>query len=264
MLPFLAHFTFFGAKLAIPTYGALLATAFFLGYRLCMHYSHLANDRPEVLDQLFVWVLGAALVGARLFHVFFEGFSYYRLHPLDVFFVWRGGYTFYGAMMGALVSMILFSRYARVSFRHYADMATPATALGLGIGRIGCFAAGCCWGKPTHVPWAVTYSHVDSFCPWRGVPLHPTQLYESAGAFVLALFLHWFWRRRQYEGQVLFVGLVGYAVLRILVEIFRGDDYRGLFFGGLLSYSQALSLFFLALGFVGLLLVPHRPLSHRS
>ena len=102
--------------------------------------------------------------------------------------------------------------------------------------------AGCCWGSPTDLPWGVTYTHPDAFTAVKHVALHPAQLYEAFGAFLLFGYLLWRFRKRQYLGQITFHGLIGYSIVRFLAELFRGDDYRGYLFGGFISYSQFISL----------------------
>jgi phosphatidylglycerol:prolipoprotein diacylglycerol transferase len=118
--------------------------------------------------------------------------------------------------------------------------------------------AGCCWGRPTDVPWAVTFSHPNTFATLRNVPLHPTQLYEAAGALAIFGYLQWRWKDRKYVGQIFFHSLVLYAVLRFIIELYRGDEYRGYVFNNLISYSQLVSLVILPFAIAGIVLYSRR------
>ena len=126
-----------------------------------------------------------------------------------------------------------------------ADAAAPAIALGQSIGRLGCFAAGCDYGKSTDLPWAVTftseYAHRFVGVP-IGIPLHPSQIYESMVTFGLFLFLLWTYQRRRFTGQIFCIYLFLYGVTRFGLEFFRGDADRGFVLNGLFSTSQFISL----------------------
>jgi phosphatidylglycerol:prolipoprotein diacylglycerol transferase len=121
-----------------------------------------------------------------------------------------------------------------------ADLFAPSVALGLSFARIGCFMAGCCYGKETVLPWAVTFTHPQSLAR-LGVRLHPTQLYEAAGCLALFLFLTWMEKKKSYEGEIFWLFLLVYSLLRFLIEFFR-DDPRGFLFGTFLSTSQAIGV----------------------
>ncbi len=126
-----------------------------------------------------------------------------------------------------------------------ADLCGPAIALGQAIGRIGCFMAGDDYGSPTHLPWAVTFTHPDAAeiggAP-LGVPLHPVQLYESLICLAIFFFLVWMTRRKRFDGQIILLYSGLYAVARFLLEFVRGDADRGFLLGGLLSTSQFIAL----------------------
>jgi phosphatidylglycerol:prolipoprotein diacylglycerol transferase len=173
----------------------------------------------------------------------------YRANPLHLVsldFVRSGG-VFYGGFIGAvLVGYILIRRYG-LSWWKTADAFAPGIALGQAIGRQGCFAAGCCWGKPTTLPWGVEFTeagHEVTGVP-LGVHLHPTQLYESFAAFALFLFLIWLHRRKRFNGQVILIYGVLYGLIRFSIEFVRDDprgDIAGLTTLTGLSTSQLISL----------------------
>lgn len=252
MYPFLFRLDVFGLSIHPPTYGILLALAFSAAYIEGMRQAFRVGEKPKHIENLFLVVVICSIFGSRLFHVLFEEFSYYASHPLKIFAVWEGGYTLYGAMIAAFSGLVIYCKRHKLNFRQFSDIAAPSTALGIFIGRLGCFAAGCCWGRPTNGAFGVVFSHPESFAGVKGVPLHPAQLYESIGALLLYIFLIWRFRHRKYKGQITFEGLIIYSTLRFVVEFFRGDDYRGYAFGGSLSYGQVVSLIILPLALGGI------------
>lgn len=252
MHPFLFDWVVNGHHLRPPTYGVLLALSFSLGYFMALRRAVVLGENPKHIENLFLLCLLGSLVGGRGFHVLFEEFAYYAQNPGKIFAVWEGGYTFYGSVLGAIGAMSLYCLHKKFDFLQALDICSEATAIGLFTGRLGCFFAGCCWGRPTSLPWGVTFSNPESFASLHNLPLHPTQLYESFGA--VFIFLYTFWRnsRRSYTGQTFFHSISLYAFLRFTVEFFRGDDYRGYVFGGLLSYAQFVSLVLLPLALLGM------------
>jgi phosphatidylglycerol:prolipoprotein diacylglycerol transferase len=134
-----------------------------------------------------------------------------------------------------------------------ADLSAPGIALGQAIGRLGCLSAGCCYGSPSHLPWAVTFTDryaYDNVGVPLNTPLHPTQLYESIATFVLFIYLMWRLSRKHFTGQIILEYLILYASLRFVIEFFRDDD-RGFVLRGLLSTSQFIGVLTI-LGAVGL------------
>ena len=155
-------------------------------------------------------------------------------------------------MLSCIAAIFCYCRWKQISFLGFIDIASEATALGIGIGRIGCFMAGCCWGNPSDLPWAVTFTHPESFTTMKHIPLHPSQLYEAAGALLIYFYLFKKFRNREYNGQIFFHGLLTYSLLRFLIEFFRGDEYRGYVWGDIISYSQFVSLLLLPLALCGM------------
>ncbi len=254
----------------VNTYGVLLALAFLAALLIAAKLA--ARDRlpRERVYDLGLWMLLAAIVGSKALMLFTEpGYreNPWRLFSLDFL---RSGGVFYGGFIGAAaVGYFLIRRY-KLPWWKTADAFAPGIALGNAIGRQGCFAAGCCWGKPTLASWGVHFSelghevtgvptvvsHLDDPTQqaywaeklgglFQPLHLHPTQLYESFGALLIFFFLLWLHRRKQFSGQViLFYGAL-YAVMRFTIEIFR-DDPRGDILGLTtltgLSTSQMLSI----------------------
>jgi len=259
MHPYLFDWVIAGHHFRPPTYGILLALAFSAAYFESLRRAIKLGEDPKHIENLFLFIVLSSVLGSRLFHVLFEDLSYYLSHPSKILAVWEGGYTLYGAILASTLAIVLYTRYKKINFLAFADIAAASAALGVAIGRVGCFAAGCCWGRPTTLPWGVVFSNPDTFSEIRNTPLHPTQLYESFGALVLFLYLLWRFERRRYIGQIFFHAIGFYALLRFAVEYFRGDDYRGYLFGGVISYSQFVSLVILPFALAGAIVYSRRP-----
>jgi phosphatidylglycerol:prolipoprotein diacylglycerol transferase len=201
----------------------------------------------RVVDAVW-WVLPASLIGARLAHVLLEAPDVYARDPLLAFSP-EGGWVFYGGLAGALLAGGSYARRRGVSFWTLGDVFAPSTAFGLVFGRLGCLGGGCCYGRPADwptgvtVPWSIAY-YTRGQLPDEllAVPLHPAPLYEALlclGLFLCLSALAW---RQQFPGQILLTFAIGYGVGRSLLELFRADAERGLYFDGLLSTSQIIGL----------------------
>lgn len=264
MWPFLFDLDIAGVHLKPPTYGVLLAIAFSAGYFEALRRSKPMGLEAKHVENIFLLVVLSSVIGARMFHVLFEDPSYYWQHPTEIIAIWNGGYTLYGALILSLVCGVIYTRLTKINYLAYADLAATSVALGIGIGRLGCFFAGCCWGAPTKMPWGVTFSHPESFTDvhLKHIPLHPTQIYESIGCFLIYGYISWLAKRHRYQGQLIFHFLIAYSFLRYLVEIFRGDTYRGFVLGGVFSYSQFISLSFVPIALLGIWYCrKHKPLN---
>lgn len=234
----------------LHAYGLLVATGFLSGVWVSSRLAPKAGLDREQMFGLGVYLALIAIVGAKLLMVATD-FGYYRENPREIFSLQslQSGGVFYGGFIAALLFLIAYCRIERLSFLRVADTFAPGLALGHAIGRIGCFAAGCCWGRTSHLPWAVVftnpYSHDLTGVP-LGVALHPTQLYESLTLFGIFLLLLRVRARSCFDGQVFASYLMLYAAARFLLEFLRGDPDRGFVFGGALSTSQFLSIFLFA------------------
>jgi phosphatidylglycerol:prolipoprotein diacylglycerol transferase len=167
-------------------------------------------------------------------------FDVFRRDPLQIFKIWEGGLVFYGGLFPAAAVAFWTMRRHGLPLWKLADLISPLIALGLSSGRIGCFLAGCCYGKETTLPWAVVFRNPDALARLN-VPLHPTQLYDAANGLALFFFLSWMEKRKAFDGQIFWLFLLLYSVTRFFIEIFRGDP-RGFLFGDLLSTSQAIGI----------------------
>jgi phosphatidylglycerol:prolipoprotein diacylglycerol transferase len=200
-------------------------------------------DAGRVTD-MAIWVLIAGLIGAKVLLVLVD-FHYYQRSPRELWSIFQSGGVFYGGLIGGALVAWWYARRHGLAGWSTADALAPGVVLGQAIGRLGCFAAGCCWGKPTSLPWAVTFTDVYAS---RAVgtpmdtPLHPSQLYESGAAFLIFAFLLWLLPRKRFNGQVALAYVALYSAVRFGLEFLRGDPERGSWFGGALSTSQVIAI----------------------
>ena len=230
--------------LTLHTYGVLLALAFLAGLWVVSRQAKKAGLDATVITDMAVYVLIGGLVGAKLLLLLVE-WPYYAKHPGEILGLLQSGGVFYGGLLGAFPVAWWFARRHRLDAWKTADVLAPGVAIGQAIGRLGCFAAGCCYGRAADVPWAVTFHDVYAT---RQVgtpidtPLHPTQLYESAATLAIFIFLRWLSGRKRFEGQVTLAYIFLYAVARFVIEFYRGDAARGMVLGGWLSTSQFIAI----------------------
>jgi phosphatidylglycerol:prolipoprotein diacylglycerol transferase len=149
--------------------------------------------------------------------------------------------VFYGGLIFAIVVCIGYLRWNRFPIWKFGDISSLSIALGLFFGRIGCFFAGCCYGKETSLPWGITFTDTNSLARLN-FSLHPTQIYEALGCLAIFLFLNWKRKRKSFDGQIFWLFILLYSVIRFLIEFLR-DDPRGFFFGETLSTSQGIGIF---------------------
>jgi phosphatidylglycerol:prolipoprotein diacylglycerol transferase len=231
----------------INTYGVFLALAFLCAILIAVRLAARDGLPRERIYDLCLWMLLSSLIGSKLLMLVTE--PEYRDHPqqlLSLDFLRSGG-VFYGGLIGAILAGYFLMRRYQLPWWTTADACAPGIAVGNFFGRQGCFAAGCCWGKPTGLPWGVKFTELGHEV--TGVPtdnyLHPTQLYESFAMLLVFFFLLWLHRHRRFQGQVILAYALLYSVIRFAIEFLR-DDPRGDLFGLTtlthLSTSQLISL----------------------
>ncbi len=235
----------------LHTYGLFVASAFFAAIFLSLHGARKEGLDPDRMLDLAFYVTLSAILGARLLFVIVE-YPYFLENPIRIFKIWEGGLVFYGGLILAVVVGILYMRRHNMPVMTVGDIVAPALALAQSVGRMGCVSAGCCYGKPTDLPWGIVFTDPTSLVPLEklGIALHPTQLYSSAGNLGLFLFLLLMNRRKKFTGQILLLYGICYPLLRSFIELFRGDP-RGSLLGGMISTSQFISgiVFLIALIF---------------
>jgi phosphatidylglycerol:prolipoprotein diacylglycerol transferase len=230
----------------IGTYGVALVIAFLAGIWLAVKRGQTVGIPANKVMDLSVWLLVGAIVGAKLLLLIVD-WRIYADNPKLLLGIFRLGGVYYGGLILSVLCGLWYVRRNGLDTWKVADVLAPSIALGQAIGRIGCFLAGCCWGKTCDHGWAVTFTdpraHENVGVPLH-LPLHPTQLYSSLNALVLFGLLLWIARHKRFDGQVFWSYVALYSVTRSLIEFFRGD-HRGSLFGGALSTSQFVSLLLL-------------------
>jgi phosphatidylglycerol:prolipoprotein diacylglycerol transferase len=253
----------------INTYGVLLALAFLVALIVAARLAARDGLPRERIYDLGLWMLLAALIGSKVLMLWTE--PAYRENPLQLFSLdfLRSGGVFYGGMIGAILTGYILARHYRLPWWKTADAFAPGIALGQSIGRLGCFSAGCCWGKPTSLPWGVRFTELGHEI--TGVPidehLHPTQLYEALATLVVFFFLLWLHKHKRFSGQVILFYTVLYGAARFLIEFVRDDprgDIAGLTSLTGLSTSQMISLIVGITGLVILILRWRRSQGQRA
>lgn len=224
-------------RLTIYSYGFFIALGFLVGILLARLEAQRAGEDPEKIMDLSFYILVFAIIGSRLFYVATDP-EMFRAAPLEILKLWKGGLVFYGGFIAALITALIYLKKKKMPWGKTADIIAPSLSVGQFIGRLGCFCAGCCYGKACDLPWAVTFTHPDTLAP-IGIPLHPTQLYHAAGNLIIFTFLWFFRRRKKFDGQLFWLYVLLYGITRSFIEIFRGD-FRGNPILGILSVSQVL------------------------
>ncbi len=235
----------------IPTYGTLVAMGFLAALWVVTRLAKRARLPSERVTNLAIYCALAGLAGAKLFMILFDFKTYWNdpgslfsLSTLQAAGVYQGGFVV------AFLVAVLYLRRQNLPVLATCDVFAPGIALGQAIGRLGCFSAGCCWGIATHAPWAVTFHNPQAAeltgVP-LGIPLHPTQLYESAADALIFLFLYFQFAKAHTAGAILGWYLTLYSVARFVIEFFRFHE-QGLHLG--LSYTQWISLATLGAGVI--------------
>jgi phosphatidylglycerol:prolipoprotein diacylglycerol transferase len=243
----------------VYTYGLLLAAAYLLGLQFALMRARTRGLDPNRVMDLGIWIIISALVGAKLLLLIVE-FDTFRANPSELFTLVRSGGVFYGGLIAAVVVALWYLRRHRMPMWTVTDVFAPGIALGHVIGRLGCLFAGCCFGRPTDVPWAITFHNeyaAQNVGTPLNVPLHPTQLYE-AGAELLILILLLVTERkgRPFPGRTFWSYMLLYGISRFIIEFYRGDA-RGVVMGDF-STSQFVSLILVPLSIVMLVVLRRR------
>ncbi|MEP6917583.1 MAG: prolipoprotein diacylglyceryl transferase [Acidobacteriota bacterium] len=240
------------------TYGVLLAAAYLLGLQFAVVRARARSLDPTQVMDLGIWIIISALAGAKLLLLLVE-FDKYRSHPAEITNLLRSGGVFYGGLIAALGVALWYMRRHKMPMWTVTDVFAPGIALGHVVGRMGCLFAGCCFGRPTTMPWAMTfhdeYALANAGTPLN-VPLHPTQLYEAgAELLILGLLLASERRGRPFPGRTFWGYLLLYAVSRFVIEFYRGDA-RGMIGG--FSTSQFISILIVPIAIGMLVLLSRR------
>jgi phosphatidylglycerol---prolipoprotein diacylglyceryl transferase len=233
-------------KFFLPTYGFLVSLGVLLGLWISVRNSERLGYNGDKAWNFGILVVLSGIVGAKLLYVINE-WGYYSAHPAEIFSIntLQAGGVFSGGLLLAFVAAAWYVRKHHMPALGTCDAFAPGLALGHAIGRIGCFAAGCCYGKETHHWWGVTFTNplANSITGTpMGMPLEPTQLFESAVEFANFILLMWLLKRRKFDGQVFGAFLFIYGIARFFLEFLRDDPGRGTVFGGVMSGTQLIAI----------------------
>jgi len=248
--------------LTIYWYGVLMVVAFVAGLWTASRRGLRDGIPAEKIIDLGPWLFLGVFLGARTLYVITFWREEFAGKPIwEMFTFWRGGLVYYGGLIGATLAYLLYARRNKLPFWKGADILAPSVALGYVFGRIGCLMTGCCFGRVCDLPWAV---HFPPDSPAfksqtaagqlasgaaESLGVHPTQIYESLLSLGLYVALAWLYRRKKFDGQVFAAYLVCYALLRSLVELFRGDyPPNQRHFGGWVTPAHLVSVLVLAAG----------------
>lgn len=236
--------------LAVRWYGMMYLLSFVGGYFMMVHICNLRRyplNREAVADLLFYAVIGV-VAGGRLGYTLFYQPAYYFEHPHEILYIWQGGMSFHGGLLGVFMVLFWFARRRNMPLLQLGDLTVAAVPIGLGLGRIGNFINGELWGRPTDLPWGIIF-------PAAGVQArHPSQLYEAfLEGLVLLLVIYGLHRFGVKRGVPVAIFLLGYGLARFSVEFVREPDtHLGFLWGGA-TMGQLLSLPMMVVGGIILL-----------
>jgi phosphatidylglycerol:prolipoprotein diacylglycerol transferase len=230
-------------------YGVLLAAAYLLGLQLALMRARRWGLDPQRVMDLGIWIIVSALAGAKLLLLAVD-FRRFTANPRELFDLLRSGGVFYGGLIAGVGVALWYIHRHHLPLWTTTDVFAPGIALGHLVGRLGCLMAGCCFGRPTSLPWAITFRNPAATAGTPlGVPLHPTQLYEAgAEALILFVLLALERRGRAFPGRTFWSYMLLYGASRFVIEFYRGDN-RGMIFGAL-STSQFVSIIIVPMAIV--------------
>lgn len=230
----------------IYTYGVLVAGGVLLGLWFGVRYAPKAGLTGDFIWNLGIYAILLGLVASKIWLIVSD-WNAYSANPREIFSIatFQSGGTFYGGVIGAMIWIVVYSRRHRAPLLAVCDVSSISLSLGHAIGRLGCFVAGCCYGKPTSLPWGVTFtSPVAERIAGTplGIPLHPTQLYESGAEFLNFFLMWWLSTKQKFTGQIIGTFFLLYGFERGTIEFFRGDPGRTMLFHDTVSLMQLVSL----------------------
>jgi phosphatidylglycerol---prolipoprotein diacylglyceryl transferase len=234
---------------SIPTYGVLVALGVLVGLWISVRNSAKQGIKPENAWDFGIAVVLAGIVGSKLLYIILDwrtghvyGQNLREIFSLDTL---QAGGVFSGGLIAAFIAAAWFLRKHHMPALATCDAFSPGLAMGHAIGRLGCFAAGCCYGKPTGHFWGVTFNNPIAH-ELVGTPLghalEPTQLFESAVELCIFFILTWMFKRKKFDGQIFGAYLFLYGIARFFLEFLRADPGRGSVFGGVLSGTQLIAI----------------------
>lgn len=230
---------------AVRWYGLMYLIGFSISYLLTLR--RVKREYPkigrELIDDLYFYLILGLIIGARLGYVVFYNLDYYLRNPVEIFFIWHGGMSFHGGLIGSIVSGYVFLRRKKMDFFFFADLIIPSAPIGIGLGRIGNFINGELYGRVTQVPWAMVFPNAGD------LPRHPSQLYEAFLEGLVLFLILWFYKdKKRFNGELFCLFLVLYGLFRIFCEFFREPESPPFF--SLITKGQILSIGMIFAGFL--------------
>jgi len=235
----------------LPTYGLLVALAFLAALWIAGRLGAKAGLHKETVLNLGIYCALAGIAGAKLLMIVLDPAVRSNWREIFSLSTLQAAGIFYGGFIAALVTAFVYMWRNGLPALRTADAFAPGLALGHAIGRLGCFSAGCCWGVQTRLPWAVTFRNPranELVGVPLGVPLHPTQLYESLGELIIFAALYFGFLRPHRDGSIVSLYLVLYGILRFCVEFVRFHDQQSNPLTGPFSTEQWISLVLVVVG----------------
>jgi phosphatidylglycerol---prolipoprotein diacylglyceryl transferase len=230
----------FPDHITLYSYGLMIAIGILAAYWFTYRRTKPLGITKDRLSSMFIWSILAGFVGGKLFF-FFEDIQKYIDQPNMLLNIIGGGFVFYGSVLFVIPVLVLWLRKNKIAVRPFLDIIAFVGPIVQGIGRFGCFLAGCCHGRECSNFLGVTYTNPDSLAP-NNIALYPTQLFDLGINVIILLTLLWFEKRKKFEGQLMLLYLMMYAVGRSINELYRGDEERGFILGGLMSHSQFIAV----------------------
>ncbi len=241
--------------ITLYSFGLLVALGFIVGTLWVMKRAKAAGHNVDLYLQAILWIILSGFIGARLLYVVYFPDMYWA-EPQRILLD-RGGLVWYGGLVTSIMAGVLFARLKKLPLPQFADIIMPPAALGLAIGRIGCFFSGCCYGRETDGPFGV---HFPFFHETYPNAVYPTQLFESAALIVLIFLLNRVYKTSKTPGVTAAGFFIGYGVIRFVIEYFRGDVVYWV--DNLLTASQVFSLIGILGGIITIFLLKNTP--HRK
>jgi len=216
---------------AVRSYGLMMDIGIIAALFLSWYLAKKKGKDGQVIMNMAFYLIIAGLIGARLWEVIFS-WDYYSNRPGEIFAIWQGGLSVQGAIIGGMIAAVVYTKRQKISFWEYADIMAPGVILAQGIGRVGCFLNGCCYGLPASSGWGVVYPEgTDAFTVFGATPLIPVVLYEAAWDLVVMTILLFLLFRKPFNGFIATLYFALYAAGRFVLEFYRADSL--LIMGGL-------------------------------
>jgi len=260
---------FYFGSYPVRWYGVMIALAFVAGLWTATLRAKREKISADKIADIILWLMIGGIIGARIVYVATYWREEFASQPLtEIFMIQHGGLVYYGGLIGGILAGLIFIFWKKMPLWKTADVLSPSIALGSVFGRAGCLLNGCCYGRPTNLPWGIRFPNGSS--PWEqqfsaglvdanspSLPVHPTEIYDGLLNLVLFIFLAWLFRHKKFNGQVFATYLICYAVFRSVVEYFRGD-YSSLHYHFGLTPAQWIGVPIFAAGLILAIFLSHR------